>query len=124
MNPLVARLIVAVATTALVAQFLVSGMNKLMYTRTCGDAKIMERVFGPHCPFNVTVLIFAGVWEVVSSLVVLGTTYLDTQLQWRRIALVSLVVFTVLATLMFKRTRLGIMANVSVAGGLGIAAIM
>ena len=73
-------------------------------------------------------LLLAGVWEVGASLVVLGTTYFDVHLTWRRIALVSLVVFTVLATLMFKVypkvKYYGLLSNVSVAGGLALAAML
>ena len=48
--------------------------------------------------------------------------------KWRRLALVSLVVFTVAATLLFKVwpkvKYYGLLANVSVAGGLALAATM
>ena len=128
MDPLVARLALALALTALVLQFLLSGITKIVRTRTCNDAKMLERLFGEHCPFNMTILLLAGVWEVVASLIVLGTTYLDVHVEWRRFALVSLVVFTALATLMFKVyptvKYYGLMANISVAGGLGLAALL
>lgn len=128
MDPLVLRLTLALAFTALVLQFLLSGIQKLVNTRSCDDAKMMERVFGPHCPFNMTILLLAGAWEVVASLVVLGTTYFDAHVEWRRVALVSLVVFTLAATLMFKVwpkvKYYGLMANVSVAGGLALAAAL
>lgn len=128
MDPLVLRLTLALAFTALVLQFLLSGIQKLANTRSCDDAKMMERVFGPHCPLNMAILLLAGVWEVVASLVVLGTTYFDTHVEWRRLALVSLVVFTVAATLLFKVwpkvKYYGLLANVSVAGGLALAATM
>ena len=128
MDPLVLRLTLALAFTALVLQFLLSGVQKLLNTRTCDDAKMMEKLFGENCPFNMALLLLAGVWEVGASLVVLGTTYFDVHLTWRRIALVSLVVFTVLATLMFKVypkvKYYGLLSNVSVAGGLALAAML
>lgn len=120
------RVIVAVAFTALVLQFLLSGIQKLAKTRTCDDAKLIERFLGKNCPFNLSILLLAGLWEVIASLTVLATTYFETHFELRRIALLSLVVFTVLATLMFKVTPkfkyFGFISNVSVAGGLVVAA--
>lgn len=125
MDPAVSRLALCVAFTALVLQFLLSGYHKLAHTRTCKDAQLVERFFGKSCPFNMSILLLAGVWEVMASLAVLWTTYSDTRRDIRRVALLSLLVFTVLATLMFKTSPLkyyGLISNVSVAGGLAIAA--
>ena len=127
MDLLLFRLTLALATTALVIQFLLSGIQKLVNTRSCDDAKMLDRLFGDRCPFNMTVLLLAGAWEVVASLLVLGTTYFGVHDEWRRIALSSLAVFTVLATLMFKVYPLkyyGLLANISVAGGLVLAALL
>ena len=88
-----------------------------------GDAKVMERVFGKDCRFNVTILLLAGLWEVIASTPVLATTYVDAGRAWRQTALVALVVFT-LATILFKRTRLGVLSNLSVAGGLMLASMV
>ena len=127
MDPLALRILVAIAFTALVAQFLLSGIQKLVNTRDCDDAKLMERFLGSNCALNIATLLFAGLWEVTASLIVLLTTYFDTHLALRRIALISLVVFTVLVTLMFKVKPFkyfAFISNVSVAGGLAIAATL
>lgn len=113
------------ALTMLVLMFLLSGANKLLYTRTCRDAMMMEKVFGKRCTFNFVVLILAGVWELLAAGAVLYTTYVDeAAYKLRQRALRSLALFTVLATLMFKTMPLkylGFISNVSVTGGLLIA---
>ena len=119
------RALIKSGMVLLVSQYLISGVFKLVQTRTCDDARHMERVFGDRCWLNVPVLLLAGVWEVAASLIVLGTTLTDRHLLWRSYALVSLAVFTVLATLMFKLDPLkwyGLISNVSVTGGLLVAA--
>ena len=113
------------ALTMLVLMFLLSGVNKLMRTRTCHDARVMEKVFGKRCTFNFVILLLAGLWEVVAAGVVLYATFVDeSAYKLRRQALVSLAVFTVLATAMFKTMPFkyfGFMSNVSVTGGLLLA---
>lgn len=127
MTPLTLRLVLSAAFTALVLQFLVSGVAKLVNTKTCDDTKMLERVFGEHCPLNMVLLLAAGAFEILASLVVMGTTYFDEYIGLRRWALVALAAFTVLVTLLFKLRpykHYGFMANVSVAGGLALAAFM
>ena len=102
MDPTLKRVILSIATTLLVLQFLLSGVQKLVNTRGCAGAKIMEKLFGDRCAFNVTVLVLAGIWEVVASIAALATTFLEIAPLVRSLALLSLAVFTVLATLMFK----------------------
>ena len=122
------RIVIAAAFTALVAQFLLSGVQKLVNTRSCDDAKMLERLFGDRCPFNVSLLLLAGAWEVAASVVVLFATYTDSHHELRRYALASLVAFTLLATAMFKvwpRVKYyGLISNLSVAGGLAVAATL
>ena len=61
-------------------------------------------------------------------MVVLVATYTDSHHEMRRYALASLVAFTLLATAMFKVwpsvKYYGLISNLSVAGGLAVAATL
>tara|TARA_B100000683_G_scaffold249691_1_gene264128 strand:- start:2715 stop:3083 length:369 start_codon:yes stop_codon:yes gene_type:complete len=118
------RVLLNAAASLLVLQFLFSGVIKIFKTRTCSDAALMERVFGDRCALNMTVLILAGIWEVVASLGVIVPTVANRFSHVRRVCLYSLAVFTALATAMFKLRPLkyyGLMANLSTIGGLLLA---
>ena len=121
--------LVAVALTLLVSQFLTSGVSKLVQTRTCNDAKILDQFFGKRCWATLPTLLLAGLWEVVASCIVLYVTlYARGHKRARSYALLSLALFTVLATLMFKlewpKRWYGFISNVSVTGGLLLAALV
>lgn len=122
------RVVISLAMTLLVLQYVLSGFQKILFTRSCKDADLMKGMLGDRCVLNMTVLILAGIWELAASAAALYTTYTDTHEQLRMISLLSLAVFTVLATLMFKVwpkvKYYGLISNVAVTGGLVLASVM
>lgn len=111
--------------TLLVFQFVVSGVKKLVMTNSCDDAKQMEFLVGKRCAMSVILLLLAGIWEVIASAAVVLPTYFHSHLSIRKIALFSLVVFTVIVTILFKLPLwgrplkfYGLLSNLSVTGGL------
>lgn len=122
------KIVVLAALTLLLIQFLASGFFKITHTRSCSDAKLLDELFGDRCGFNMSVLILAGIWELIASLIALTSAYFDIFPELRRLALLSLALFTIIATLMFKiKPKLkyyGIMSNISVTGGLILASFV
>ena len=131
--------VLAIGLVLLTLQFFLSGLNKVVYTRSCYDARQLAQFFGERCWINVPAMLVAGVWQLIASGIVIGasisllggSTDHSASPRWRyatKMALLSLVLFTVLVTLMFKtRPRewaskpalyYGFISNVAVTGGL------
>jgi uncharacterized membrane protein YphA (DoxX/SURF4 family) len=115
----------SVATIFLVIMFLYSGINK---TRSLGK-KEMTKLTGLGIPSKAaqTLNFGAGVLEIVASVIVILAAFnVGIGLKYRNTALVSLIAFTVLVTLLFKiwpkpAKLLGMTANLAVVGGLILA---
>lgn len=118
----------------LILMFLLSGIEKLRNTRGCPDAQqVMTALsaFGVggggrlKCTLAVAILLIGAVWEIASSCAVVWGLWSGHKTA-ERSGLLSLALFTVLATLMFKLIPKfkyhAFMANVSVFGGLLAAA--
>jgi uncharacterized membrane protein YphA (DoxX/SURF4 family) len=121
-------LLVQVGLALLVVQFLLAGFHKVTRTSSCDDAKQMDFLIGERCTLGLVLLIAAGVWEIVASLAVIVPTLTGSHAAVRKYALLSLAVFTVLVTVLFKLPikgrRLkyyGLMGNLSTTGGLLVA---
>lgn len=115
----------SIATVLLVVMFMYSGINK---TRSMGK-KEMGKLTNLGIPNKIAQILNlgAGVLEIAASAVVILAVFnVGIALKYRNMALVTLIAFTVLVTLLFKiwpkpAKLLGLTANLSLVGGLILA---
>lgn len=115
------------ASIALIIPFLISGLSKInVYSSSFAfDVKRMPLI--SDTPFAMIIVFLAGIWEIVASSTIINDVLFDEDTHERlsgksEIACVSLIVFTVIATLLFyvfpKLKFRALASNISTVAGL------
>lgn len=114
---------IRVALTLIVSMFLISGGAKLLDLGKSEGLRLAKKL-NIETQTAITIVLIAGVFEIISSLMVIYGAFMDVD-DAAIIGLYGLVIFTILATLIFYAFPFKyrpFMSNLSVITGLFLAA--
>lgn len=114
---------IRVALTLIVSMFLISGGAKLLDLGKSEGLRLAKKL-NIETQTAITIVLLAGVFEIISSLMVIYGAFMDVD-DAAIIGLYGLVIFTILATLIFYAFPFKyrpFMSNLSVITGLFLAA--